>query len=124
MRRKGEDLLETILILINNTAHPMTRKIIPRQKELIAILREKERISRKELIKKLNLNFLKHPKGSKEYKRLEKLFYKTLSPLLNTVVVSVRGTDDVYYSLSYELFKAKLDSLRRAGQNYFRGEIQ
>ena len=121
-RRRGEDLLEQILILFNNSAHWRTRKLMEKQRKIIEALQKKQRVSRNELAKLIGEDFTKEPRNSKEYRRKITNFYTALSPLLGNCIYSEREGKETYYSLNYFIFKAKLDAIKKAGQRYFKGE--
>ena len=104
---------------MNGKTHHKTKELFEPQKKLIDYLRGKGAVKRTELVKHLELNFLKHPENTKEHQKLKKKFYRLLSPLLNWIVISESGNGDISYRVSYDAFKANIEAIKKSAMYYF-----
>lgn len=96
--------------------HPKSRKLFEPAKQVINLLREKGALKREEVANELKLD-LNTPAHKKK-------FYNIISPMFGKILVSERRGREVYYKLSYDVFRVFLDNLRRKGKYYLVGELE
>ncbi len=120
-RRKHQDNLRDILILVNQTTQPRLYERIEKQKELLQFLssRSRQRATRKEIEAFLHIEFSHLKKADRIRWRKQKQFYKIVSPLKNTFLFC--DSEELSYELSEPIFSRWIDSLRRTGKDLFGG---
>ncbi len=105
--------MEEILFLIYGN-HPKSRRLYEPAKKVIELIKGKGAMKREEIAKELGLNL--------EVPAQKKHFYNIISPMFGKILVSERRGREVYYRLSYDVFRMYLDNLRRKGRYYLLGE--
>ena len=118
-RRRGQDNLLDILILINGRIPSKSREIFENQKKVIEFMKNKkpEPTTRQELEKELQMEFSKHKKGSNQYEAKRQRFYRVLSPLIQNIIVNDR--ENLTYELSGIKFTTRMSSIVRTGKEMF-----
>lgn len=118
-KRKGQDNLRDILILINQAVHPRKVNIIKKQREVIEFLatQEGKTASRAQLEELIHFKFSNLEKGTSEWKSNSDKFYRVMSPLFKTIIHNNR--EQLRYTLNDIKFKTWFSSLRRTGQEMF-----
>lgn len=90
--------------------HPKSTKLYPEARRVIDYLREKGSVKRNELATFLAVD-LNSAAGKKH-------FYTIISPMFDKILVSERNGKEVYYRLSYDLFRVYIDGIRRKSKYY------
>jgi len=105
--------MEEILFLVYGN-HPKSKKLYEPAKKVIELLKERKAMKREEVAMELGLNL--------EIPAQKKHFYNIVSPMFGKILISERRGREVYYKLSYDVFRIYLDNLRRKGRYYLFGE--
>ncbi|MGC8516374.1 MAG: hypothetical protein ACP5MT_00565 [Candidatus Acidifodinimicrobium sp.] len=101
--------MDDLLRLVYGT-HPKSVRLYPEARKVIDYLREKGSVKRDELANLLGTD-LNSSAGKKH-------FYTIISPMFDKILVSERNGKEVYYHLSYDLFRVYIDGIRRKSKYY------
>lgn len=90
--------------------HPKSIKLYPEARKVVDRLRERGPVKREDLANFLGVD-INSVSGKKH-------FYNIISPMFDRILVSERRGREVYYHLSYDLFRVYIDGIRRKSKYY------
>ncbi|MCL4399200.1 hypothetical protein M1293_01655 [Candidatus Parvarchaeota archaeon] len=101
--------MEDLLFIIYGN-HPKSKKLYIEASKVINFIKEKNEVKRDDLASFLNLDL--NSQGGKKH------FYNLISPMFGKMLVSEHRGKQVYYHLSYDLFRVYIDGIRRKAKYY------